>query len=162
MNVPNRFPNRLWGAALVAVISVALAAGSVVQAQQPQQPQAPQPDLSGLWRNADTTIRITVQRDEVRGEFVDVGPGAAGLGFKVKEASLIARRRGPFLFGEQVIRYGANQQCYKEGRRIPVIGRLSPDGKDLALHNYSVFIGPECRDTGEYTMVQTLWRRVGQ
>ena len=159
MNVPNRVPSRIWGAALVAVISVTLAAGSVVQAQQPPPPQ---PDMSGLWRNADTTIRITVQRDEVRGEFVDVGPAAAGLGFKVKEASLIARRRGSFLFGEQVIRYGANQQCYKEGRRVPVIGRLTPDGKDLALHNYSVFIGPECRDTGEYTMVQTLWRRVGQ
>ena len=159
MNVPSRVPSRLWGAALVAVISVALAASSAVQAQQPQPPQ---PDMSGLWRNADTTIRITVQREDVRGEFVDVGPAAANLGFKVKEASLIARRRGPFLFGEQVIRYGANQQCFKEGRRIPVMGRLTPDGKDLALHHYTVFIGPECRDTGEYTLVQTLWRRVGQ
>ena len=157
MNVPGR----LSGAALVGagVIAVALAAGSVAEAQQPQQPQ---PDLQGLWRNADTTLRITVQKDEMRGEFVELGPAAAGLGFKPKEVSLTARRRGPFLFGEQTIRYGSTQQCYKDGRKVPVIGRLTPDGQELALHNYTVFIGPDCRDTGAYTLIQTLWRRAGR
>ena len=157
MIVTSRVARRVCSVALVALITVVLFAVFAVQAQQP-----PQPDLSGLWKNADTTIRITVQKDDVRGEFVDVGPAAANLGFKPKEVGLTARRRGPFLFGEQVIRYGSTQQCYKEGRKIPVIGRLTPDGASLALHHYTVFIGPECRDTGEYTLIQTLWRRVGQ
>jgi hypothetical protein len=157
MTVKSRIVRRACRAVLVALIAVVLSAVSAVQAQQP-----PQPDMSGLWKNADTTMRITVQKDDIRGEFVEVGPAAANLGFKPKEVSLAARRRGPFLFGEQVIRYGTSQQCYKEGRKIPVIGRLTPDGANLALHHYTVFIGPECKDTGEYTLIQTLWRRVGQ
>ena len=158
MTAPNHVLFRIWIAALVALITIA--AGSAAQAQSSAPPASPPPDLSGLWKNADTTIRITVQKDEVRGEFVEVGAAAKTLGFKAKEVSLMARRRGPFIFGEQVIRYSGN--CYKEGRKIPVIGRLTPDGANLALHHYTVYIGPECRDTGEYTLIQTLWRRVGQ
>src|SRR5262245_47854078 len=133
MTARTRFLTRISTAALVTLIAMAM--GSAVHAQ----PSPPPPDLPGLWKNADTTIRITVQKDEVRGEFVEVGAAAAKLGFKPKEVSLTARRRGPFIFGEQVIRYSGN--CYKEGRRIPVIGRLTPDGANLALHHYTVYIG---------------------
>jgi hypothetical protein len=149
----------------VGLIAVVLACTIVVGSPLVRTPaiaQQSQPDLQGLWRNAESTVRITVKRGEVRAEFVDIGATARTLGFKPGEVSLIATQRGGFLFGEQTIRFGANQSCYKDGRKIPVIGRVAPDGQGLALHNYTVIVGPDCRDTGAYTIVETLWQRTGR
>jgi hypothetical protein len=124
------------------------------------QPRQAAPSLQGQWRNADSIIQITVNKEEIEGRFTQVGPAAAGLGFKVGEVSLKGSQRGEFLFGEQTIRYGGTQACFKDGRKVPFIGRVTPDGQVLAFHNYNVFVGPDCRDTGAYQVLETLWQRV--
>ena len=139
-----------------AALGGMLFAGPRVDAQQNQT------NLQGIWRNSGSTIRIAVNKGELEGRFVEVGQTAAALGFKAGELSLKATQRGDLLFGEQVIRYGTGQQCYKDGRKVPVIGRLRPDGQVLAFHNYDIQITPDCRDNGNYMIFETLWERVAR
>ena len=126
------------------------------------QPRQAAPSLQGQWRNDDTTVQITVNKEEIEGKFTQVGAAAASLGFKVGEVSLKGTQRGEFVFGEQTIRYGGTLPCFKDGRKVAFIGRVTPDGQVLALHNYNVFIAPDCRDTGAYQVIETLWQRVAR
>jgi hypothetical protein len=113
--------------------------------------------VQGLWRGGDTTIRITVSGTEAKGLFVEIGPAASALGFKAGEVSFVATTIENFLYGVQTVRYG---KCHPNGRKVPVIGRLTADGQTLAIHNYLITVDPNCRDTGEYILQQSLWQRV--
>ncbi len=116
------------------------------------------PGLQGLWKSGDSTIRITVEKNQAKSQFVEIGQGARTLGFKPGEASFVATADGNYLFGQQTIRYGGT--CHPNGRKVPVMGRMTPDGKGLALHYYAVRLDAQCRDTGEYSVSQSLWQRV--
>jgi hypothetical protein len=150
---------RTWLAGTIVMVTIAmglmLLAAPGIQAQN-------QPGLQGLWANTGTTLRITVNKGEVEARFVDVGQGAATLGFKAGELGLKASQRGDLLFGEQTIRYGTTQACYKDGRKVPVIGRMTPDGQFLAFHNYDILITPDCKDTGRYQVIETVWQKVNR
>ena len=113
--------------------------------------------VQGLWRGGDTTIRVTVSGTEARALFVDVGTAARALGFKPGEVSFVATTIENFLYGVQTVRYG---KCHPNGRKVPVIGRLTADGQTLAIHNYLITVDANCRDTGEYTLRQSLWQRI--
>jgi hypothetical protein len=134
---------------------VALAAALGLSAH-PAAAQAP--NVQGLWRSGDTTIRITVQGKEARGQFVEIGDTARNLGFKSTDTSFVAAVRDNYLTGSEVIRYGAT--CHPQGRQVPMIGRLTADGQSLALHYYAVEIDKSCRDTGVYNVQESLWQRV--
>ena len=144
-----------FAGAVIAIAAAALAVWAPAGAQQ-------NADMQGLWKNAESTVRITVKNGDVRAQFVEIGAIARDLGFKPGELSLSATQRGPFLIGEQTVRYAGNPACYKEGRKVPAMGRMSPDGRVLALHNYTLVIGPDCRDTGQYTITETLWQRAAR
>ena len=144
---------RLGAAGLLLIAGLAAGApGASAQA-----PAAPGASIQGLWRNTDTTIRVVVSKNEARGTFVEVGQGAKALGFKPGETSFVGTVDGHYLRGEQTIRYGGT--CFPTGRKIPMMARLTPDGRSLAMHNYVVGIDASCRDTGEYDVAQTLWQR---
>lgn len=116
--------------------------------------------VQGLWRNDNnTTIRVTVKKSEATGTFVDIAEGARTLGFKPGEVSFVGTMSGNYLHGEQTLRYGGT--CHPNGRKIPFIGRLTPDGKVLAIHFYNIDVDANCRDTGQYSVTETLWQKVG-
>jgi hypothetical protein len=121
-------------------------------------PAEGQAAVQGLWRNADTTIRVVLERNQARGMFVEVGQAARQLGFKPGEVSFAATVDGHYLHGEQIIRYGG--ACHPNGRKVPMIARMTPDGRALAIHFYNISVDPNCRDTGEYSVTETLWQRV--
>lgn len=155
------------GCRLAAIGFVLFVAGGVlparVAAQAPPAPRPPAPapapgSLQGLWRSADTTIRIVMNNREVRGMFAEVGEGARALGFKPGELSFVATVNGNYLYGQRTIRYRGN--CHPNGRKVPMMGRMTPDGRVLAVHYYNVVVDPNCRDTGEYRVAETLWQRV--
>ena len=116
--------------------------------------------LQGAWKNVDTVIRITVNKNEVKAQFADVGQGAKTLGFKPGDVSFSGTSKDQFMVGEQIIRYGSSQTCYKDGRKVPMMGKLSPDGNVIALHFYNVLLDAQCKDTGQYAVTETLWQRV--
>lgn len=119
------------------------------------------PTVQGLWRNSDTTVRITVNKSEVKGVFEQVGQLARDLGFSAGDAALVGTVHDHFVSGEQTIRYGANQNCFRErGRKVPMMGYLRADGQVLAIHFYNIQIDPNCRDTGFYDVTETLWEQV--
>ena len=140
-----------------ALFTAAVVLGSGAAPAAAQAP-AQAPALQGLWKSSDTTIRITVEKGQAKSQFVEVGQNARTLGFKPGEGSFVATADGNYLFGQQTIRYGGN--CHPNGRKVPVMGRMTPDGKSLALHFYAVRIDAQCRDTGEYSVSQSLWQRV--
>ena len=141
------------------IVMVAIMVGLVLSAGPRAQAQSPG-GLPGLWSNTGSTLRLTVNKGEVEGRFVDVGQRAAALGFKAGEISLKGSQRGDLLFGEQTIRYGTEQACYKDGRKVPFMGRMTPDGQFLAFHNYDIVIAPDCKDTGRYQVIETVWQKV--
>jgi len=129
-------------------------------AQAPAQaPAAPaQPSrIQGLWRSGDTTIRITLQGSEARGVFAQVGQQAQGLGFKPGEVSFVAGLTGQWLSGTQTVRYGG--RCFATGRKVPMMGGVTPNGQMLVIHFYNVPIDDDCRDSGQYSVVGTVWQR---
>ena len=148
-----RVPTYRLGLALFTSVVVLGSGAAPVAAQAPAAPA-----LQGLWKSSDTTIRITVEKGQAKSQFVEVGQNARTLGFKPGEGSFVATADGNYLFGQQTIRYGGT--CHPNGRKVPVMGRMTPDGKSLALHFYAVRIDAQCRDTGEYSVSQSLWQRV--
>lgn len=150
------------------VLTLVLAAGTGAWPAAAQAPgAAPQPpraapaavSLQSVWRSGDTTIRIVVNGTEARGVFAEVGQGAKALGFKAGEASFVATAAGSYLSGQQTMRY-STPNCHPNGRKVPMMGRMTPDGQALAIHFYNVIVDPNCRDTGQYRVVETLWQRV--
>jgi hypothetical protein len=131
--------------------------GSLAGAQAPAPAAPAAPTLDGLWRSGDSTIRISVEGSEARAVFDAVGERARALGFKGGERSFEATIDHGFLYGRRMIRYGGT--CYLSGRRVPMLGRLSPDGRTLAIHFYSATVDQNCRDTGQYAVTETLWQR---
>lgn len=119
---------------------------------------APGPLMEGTWRSGDTTMRVVLDRGLLRATMTELGPAARALGFKPGDLSFVAASEGNFLWGQQTIRYGG--ACHPNGRNVSMMGRMRPDGRVLALHNYTVSIDDSCRDTGEYSIAQTLWERV--
>jgi len=143
-----------WGGhlALACVISmVVMTGGALAQGPSPQ----------GVWRSGESTIRVTVTRTEARGQFVEVGQGARNLGFKPAEVSFVgAIMPANLIHGEQTVRYGA--KCHANGRKVPMMGRLSPNGQVLAIHFYMIQVDANCRDSGQYSVTETLWQRVAE
>ncbi len=132
----------------------------MVMATTPAPAQAPQaPSLAGVWKNGDTTLRVTQNRAEVKGSFVELGQNARALGFKPGEVSFSGTANGNFMNGEQTIRYSV-ANCHPNGRKVPMMGRLAPNGQALAIHYYFIAADANCRDTGQYNVTETLWERV--
>jgi hypothetical protein len=133
-------------------------------AQQPAPAPAPAPAApqnvspQGTWKSGDTTIRVAVSKSEARAQFVEVGQGAKNLGFKPGDVSFVGVLMANMIHGEQTVRYGA--KCHANGRKVPMMGRLRPDGQVLAIHFYMIQADPNCRDTGQYQITETLWQRV--
>ena len=142
----------------VAVLALVVGSGIAVPTARPQAPTPQAAQVQGMWRNTDTTVRVVINGSEAKGTFVEVGVGARALGFKAGETSFVATADGYYLSGQQTIRYGGS--CYAEGRKGPMMARMTPDGRVLAIHFYSITVDPNCRDTGEYSITETLWQRV--
>ena len=138
-----------WGTGVLASVLAMSVAGTV---------ESQGPTIEGLWKSEDTTIRITVKGDQAEGMFVEVGVAAKALGFKAEETSFTGTVRGPYLHGEQTIRYSGG--CHPHGRKVAMMGRVTPNGQVLATHFYSITLDRLCRDTGEYTISESLWHRV--
>ena len=64
---------------------------------------------------------------------------------------------GNYLYGQQTIRYVGS--CHPNGREVPLIGRLAPNGQVLAMHFYNVAVDANCQDTGQVPVPETLWQR---
>lgn len=143
------------GAGLLALI---LCTGVATPPATSQAPAVPPSALQGAWQIGDTSLRISVNMAEARGMFVEVGQGAGALGFKPGELSFVATVTESYLYGVQTTRYGGT--CYPDGRKVPMMGRMTPDGQALAIHFYNVRLDANCRDTGEYTVSQELWQRL--
>jgi len=150
------FTTRRGRAALVLGIGVVAAVGSA----SAQAPAPPAPSLQGLFRSGESTLRVTVNKTEARGVFADVGQGARNLGFKPAEVSFVGTIMGNMVHGEQTVRYGP--KCHPNGRKVPMMARLTPNGQTLAIHNYMLQIDANCRDTGQYNVEQTVWQRVAE
>ena len=117
--------------------------------------------VQGLWRNGDTTMRITVNKSQVKGVFEEVGQLARELGFSAREEILTGTLRDSLIHGEQTIRYGTTQSCFRErGRKVPLMARMTPDGQVLAIHFYNLRVDANCQDTGVYEVTETLWQLV--
>jgi len=138
-------------------IGLVMVAGGAV-AQTPP-PAAPAPSLQGVYRSGESTLRVTVNRTEARAVFAEVGQGARALGFKPADVSFVGTVMGNMIHGEQTIRY---PKCHQTGRKVPMMARLTPNGQSLAIHNYMLQVDANCRDTGQYTVEQTLWQRVAE
>jgi len=148
------FATRGGRAALVLGIGViAFAGGASAQAPPPA------PSLQGLFRSGESTLRVTVNKTEARGVFAEVSQGARGIGFKPADVSFVGTVMGNMIHGEQTIRYA---KCHPQGRKVPMMARLTPNGTSLAIHNYMLQVDANCRDTGQYTVEQTLWQRVAE
>ena len=144
-------------ARVALVLGIGLTAAASASAQAPA-PAAP--SLQGLFRSGETTLRVTVNKNEARAVFADVGQGARNLGFKPAEVSFVGTIMGNMIHGEQTIRYGA--KCHTNGRKVPMMARLTPNGQSLAIHNYMLQVDANCRDTGQYNVEQTVWQRVAE
>ena len=114
--------------------------------------------LQGMWRSGDTTIRVVFTAGEVRGSFATVGKATRELGFKPGDVSFTAIAVDNYLHGVQTFRYRGT--CYPNGRPVAMMARLTPDGRALAIHTYAVHMDTLCRDSGEFSVSETLWQRV--
>jgi hypothetical protein len=114
--------------------------------------------LQGMWHSGDTTIRVVFTAGEVRGSFVTVGKATRELGFKPGDLSFTAIAVDNYLHGIQTFRYPGT--CYPNGRRVAMMARLTPDGRALAIHTYAIHMDSLCRDTGEFSVSESLWQRV--
>jgi hypothetical protein len=141
----------------LGAVALLLCLVSAAGAQAPVPAGAPGSSIQGVWKNTDTTIRVVVNKNEARGVFVEIGQGAKAIGFKPGELSFVATVDGNNMHGEQTIRYSGN--CHQNGRKVPFIARMTPDGRSLAMHNYFITIDANCRDTGGYDLIETLWQR---
>jgi hypothetical protein len=114
--------------------------------------------LQGMWRSGDTTIRVVFTMGEVRGIFTTMSKAAREVGFKPGDVSFTAVAVDNYLHGVQTIRYSA--KCHPNGRRVTMMARLTPDGRTMAIHSYAIRADDLCRDTGEYSVSETLWQRI--
>ena len=136
-----------------AVMVVALLA-----AYDPAALAAARPSLmQGVWRSGDTALRVNVTGSEAKGVFAAVSEASRAIGFKPGDVSFVATVMGNYLYGQQTIRYGGN--CHANGRKVPLIGRLAPNGQVLAIHFYGVEVDANCQDTGQVSVTETLWQR---
>ena len=148
-----RLDKLIWIGGLALVLTGLLSASNQAAPQK-------SPAIQGLWRNSDTTMRITLNKSEIKGVFEQVGPLARDLGFNAGDVALTGTIFDRFLIGEQMIRYGAKQTCFRErGRKVPLMGHLRMDSQVLALHFYNIQIDANCRDTGFYDITETLWEQ---
>ena len=113
--------------------------------------------VQGVWRSGDTTLRINVTGSEVRGLFAAVSQEARTLGFKSGDVSFVATVMENYLHGQQTIRYSGS--CHPNGRKVPLIGRLVPNGQILAMHFYNAEVDANCQETGKVSVTETLWQR---
>ena len=145
-------------------VTLWLVAGSIAAAllAPPAHAQNKAASLQGSWRSADSVIKITMSKNEIKAQFAEVGQGAKALGFKPGDVSFTGATRDQLIVGEQVIRYGTAMTCGKDGRKVPMMGKLAPDGQVLALHFYNLVVDKDCKDTGQYGITETLWQRVGR
>lgn len=148
-----RFATRGGRVALVLGVGLLAVAGGA-SAQTPAAPS-----LQGLYKSGETTLRVTVSSNQARAVFAEVGQGARGLGFKPADVSFVGTVMGNMIHGEQTIRY---PKCHPQGRKVPMMARLTPNGQSLAIHNYMLQVDANCRDTGQYSVEQTLWQRVAE
>jgi len=138
---------------LLGVMALALVPASGLAAVAGARPSP----MQGVWRSGDTTLRINVTGSEARGLFAVVSQAARTLGFKPGDVSFVATVMGTYLYGQQTIRYSGG--CHPNGRKVSLIGRLSPNAQVLAIHFYSVEVDDNCQDTGQVSVTETLWQR---
>jgi hypothetical protein len=146
----------------IALLTLVLGSGLSAPPATAQAPPAPAPagpaaPFQGVWRSGDSAVRITLRGTEARGAFTEVGQAARTLGFKPGEVSFVATVSGNYLHGEQTIRYAGN--CHPNGRKVPMMARMTPDGRVLAIHYYVLTLDASCRDTGEFRIGESLWQR---
>ena len=120
------------------------------------------PDISGEWQSGGSVYRITADGAKINVVFETVSQDGQALGFKKGDLSLVGTRSGPFILGEQVIRYPATVPCHREtGRRVPFMAMIADDGKRIVLDWYNVSLDVKnCRDVGR-TLGTTLLERRG-
>jgi hypothetical protein len=143
----------------VTLLIVALASVVACDAKGPA-PSA-DPDIAGEWQSGASVYRITTSGTQVKAVFETVSPEADALGFKKGDLSFDGVRKGHFLQGEQVIRYPADNPCYKgAGRRLPFMALIVADGQRIVLDWYNIPVNPEtCQDVGRTLGVTLLTRR---
>ena len=130
-----------------ALVLVGCLAGCQQSPQTP--PAATGQELSGVWQSGGTSYKIASSDEKVSATFEVVSPEAEALGFKKGDFSFEGVRKGTLLHGEQLIRYPADNPCHKNGRRVPFMGLVSADGRQLVLDWYSVTVDVQtCRDLG--------------
>jgi len=139
----------------------ALALAALLTGCQQSPPGTTGPDLRGVWQSGGTSYKITTDGAKVSGTFEVVIPGAQALGFKSGDFSFEGTQSGNFLRGEQVIRYPSENPCHKpNGRRVPFMGMVSSDGKQLVMDWYNVSVDVKtCQDLGRTIGVTLLERR---
>jgi len=115
--------------------------------------------LRGIWRGGDSSIRVSVRDSVATGIFLRVGADARQLGFKPGDVSFVAnvRGEGELLNGQQTLRY--RDACHPEGRPVPMIGLVGLGGNVLTIYCYTFPVDIACQDTGEYSVIETVWRR---
>jgi hypothetical protein len=119
------------------------------------------PDVNGEWRSGASVYRLTTDGAKVSAVFVTVSPEAQALGFKAGDLSYEGTLKGPFIQGEQIIRYQAEIPCHRQnGRRAPFIAMVAADGRRIVIDWYNVNINPQtCQDVGRTIGVTLLERR---
>src|SRR5262245_37718015 len=109
--------------ALVALALCAIAGAGCDRLKE--SPAVTGPDLRGEWQSGGSVYRLTTDGTKVRAVFETVSPDGQALGFKSGDLSFVGTRNGPFIQGEQVIRYPANIPCHREtGRRVPFMAMI--------------------------------------
>ena len=144
--------------ASIAVVGLVVGVTLTALGAAAQAPSAQAQAIQGTWRSGDTTIRVTVNKAEVRGVFAEVGQAARTLGFKAGDVSFTATAVDNYLHGVQTIRYG-RPTCHPNGRRVTMMARITPDRRTMAIHNYAIAVDDACRDTGQFSLAETLWQR---
>jgi len=143
---------------LVAPLFLSLATIVSCNANNPASPAGP--EIAGQWQSGASVYRITTKGTQVQAVFEEVSQEAEVLGFKKGDLSFEGLRKGNFLQGEHLIRYPANNPCYKTGRRVPFMGLIWADGQQIVLDWYNLAVSLEtCQDVNRTLSMTQLSRR---
>ncbi len=139
---------------------VFLAVATIVSCNANNPTSSTGPEIAGEWQSGASVYRITSKGAQVQAVFEEVSQDAQVLGFKNGDLSFDGMRKGNFLQGEHLIRYPANNPCYKTGRRVPFMGLIGADGQQIVLDWYNLAVSSEtCQDVSRTLSTTQLVRR---